>query len=127
MTEIGKKLKDELSRLPAEDRAELAHFLLTSLDPEEDSEDPTVWDAELDRRAAEIKSGVAVGEPAAAVFAALRSRYGPGSEPGWFDTALMDRCATEADDTVTLEEVHAALANIPGSLTDDFLAERDDD
>jgi len=47
------------------------------------------------------------------------------AEP-WLDTECLAACASEADDSVTLEEVRAALAKIPGSLTEDFIAERED-
>jgi predicted DNA-binding antitoxin AbrB/MazE fold protein len=43
----------------------------------------------------------------------------------WLDTECLAACH-EADDTVSLEEVRAALAKIPGSLTEDFIAERED-
>lgn len=44
----------------------------------------------------------------------------------WLDTAYMEWCAREADARVTLDAVRHALANIPGSLTAEFIAERDD-
>jgi hypothetical protein len=44
----------------------------------------------------------------------------------WLDTKCLAACASEADDSVTLVEVRAALAKIPGSLTEDFIAERED-
>jgi len=44
----------------------------------------------------------------------------------WLDTECLAACAGEADDAVTLEEVREALAKIPGSLTEDFIAERED-
>jgi predicted DNA-binding antitoxin AbrB/MazE fold protein len=47
------------------------------------------------------------------------------AEP-WLDIECLAACAREADDSVSLEEVRAALAKIPGSLTDDFRAERED-
>jgi hypothetical protein len=47
------------------------------------------------------------------------------AEP-WLDTDYLAACAREGDDGTTLEEVRAALAKIPGSLTDDFIAERED-
>jgi predicted DNA-binding antitoxin AbrB/MazE fold protein len=46
------------------------------------------------------------------------------AEP-WLDTECLAACAREADDSVSLEEVRTALAKIPGSLTDDFRAERE--
>lgn len=68
MTDTALRLKDELARLSEEDRAELANFLCDSLDAED-------WDAELNRRVAEIESGTAVGRPAKEVFDDLRKRY----------------------------------------------------
>jgi predicted DNA-binding antitoxin AbrB/MazE fold protein len=47
------------------------------------------------------------------------------AEP-WLDTECLAAAAGEADDAVTLEEVRATLAKIPGSLTADFVAERED-
>jgi predicted DNA-binding antitoxin AbrB/MazE fold protein len=47
------------------------------------------------------------------------------SEP-WLDTEYLADCAAETEDEVSLEEVRAALAKIPGSLTEDFIAERED-
>jgi predicted DNA-binding antitoxin AbrB/MazE fold protein len=47
------------------------------------------------------------------------------TEP-WLDTEYLAACAQEADEDVSLEEVRAALAKIPGSLTEDFIAERED-
>ncbi len=44
----------------------------------------------------------------------------------WLDAECLAACAGEADDAVSLEEVRAALAKIPGSLTEDFIAERDE-
>jgi predicted DNA-binding antitoxin AbrB/MazE fold protein len=47
------------------------------------------------------------------------------AEP-WLDTEYLAACAREAHDDVSLEDVRAALAKIPGSLTQDFIAERED-
>jgi predicted DNA-binding antitoxin AbrB/MazE fold protein len=47
------------------------------------------------------------------------------AEP-WLDTEYLASCARDGNDTVTLEEVREALAKIPGSLTQDFIAERED-
>jgi predicted DNA-binding antitoxin AbrB/MazE fold protein len=44
----------------------------------------------------------------------------------WLDAEYLAACAAEADEGVSLEEVRAALAKIPGSLTADFIAERED-
>lgn len=75
MTETAEKLKTKLSRLSPKERAELAHFLIQSLDDEVDADAETAWDAELARRGKEIRRGKAVGEPADKVFAELREKY----------------------------------------------------
>jgi putative addiction module component (TIGR02574 family) len=74
MSDATQRLKSKLSRLSAKDRAELAHFLLHSLD-ETTPESQAAWDAELAKRVQEIKSGKAVGEPAAKVLGELRDKY----------------------------------------------------
>jgi predicted DNA-binding antitoxin AbrB/MazE fold protein len=42
------------------------------------------------------------------------------------DQEFLAYCETQADDTVSLEAVRQALAAIPGSLTEDIRAERDE-
>jgi len=42
------------------------------------------------------------------------------------DAGYVPFIATEADCTVTLEQVQRALAKIPGSLAEDFARQRDD-
>jgi putative addiction module component (TIGR02574 family) len=66
--------KSELEKLSREERAELAYFLLSSLEPEEKGA-AAAWDAEVSRRVDEIRSGKANGKPAEQVFAELRERY----------------------------------------------------
>jgi hypothetical protein len=44
----------------------------------------------------------------------------------WLDTKYVQACSAEADESVSLEAVRQALSKIPGSLTDDFVAERDE-
>jgi putative addiction module component (TIGR02574 family) len=74
MTEAVEQLKSQASALSVPERADLAHFLLTSLEPEEDGVDEA-WRAEIDRRVVEIRSGSAVGRSADEVLAELRERY----------------------------------------------------
>lgn len=74
MTTTAEKLRTELAALSASDRAELAHFLLLSLDDESEPVAGEAWDAELARRADQIKSGQVVGKPAEQLFAELRQR-----------------------------------------------------
>ena len=71
-------LKTELAGLTEQVRAELAHFLIDTLDDANDDGDiEAVWDAELTRRADAIQRGVAVGKPSDQVFAELRQKF-PG-------------------------------------------------
>ena len=58
-----------------QERAELAHFLMHSLDEDVDTDAEAAWDAELARRMEEIRSAKAVGEPADKVFAELRKKH----------------------------------------------------
>ena len=48
------------------------------------------------------------------------------SEEEWLDTDCLQFCAGEADESVSLEAVREALSKIPGSLTADFIAEREE-
>jgi putative addiction module component (TIGR02574 family) len=66
--------KTHLSALRSSDRAELAHFLLASLEPEEDGAEEA-WDGEASRRVEEIRSGHAAGRPVDAFLAELREQF----------------------------------------------------
>jgi putative addiction module component (TIGR02574 family) len=74
MTEAVEQFKSQLGILSPPERAELAHFLLLSLEPE-DADAAAAWDAEIARRVAEIRTGRATGKPAEQVFAELREQY----------------------------------------------------
>lgn len=50
-----------------------------------------------------------------------------GSEENWLDVEYLRLCAAEADENISLEAVREALGKIPGSLTADFIAEREED
>jgi putative addiction module component (TIGR02574 family) len=50
---------NELLRLPASDRARLALELIRSLDEEPDADAASAWDAEIERRGAEVDAGTA--------------------------------------------------------------------
>lgn len=69
------EMKRELAALTEQERADLAFFLIESLDPQVDLDAQAAWDAELDRRATEIRSGRAIGKPAEQVFSDLRKAY----------------------------------------------------
>ena len=75
MTVAAERIMAELTKLSDTERGELAHFLIHSLDHEMDADVESAWDIELGRRADEIKSGHAAGEPADKVFSELRAKY----------------------------------------------------
>ena len=74
MTLTLEELKDAAANLPSPQRADLAHFLLQSLEPEESGWAES-WRSELDRRMEEMNSGKVTGIPAEEVMARLRERY----------------------------------------------------
>ena len=74
MTEAVKQWKAQLQQLSPPERAELAHFLLESLEPEDEGA-AEAWDAEVARRVAEIRAGGAAGKPADQLFDELREQY----------------------------------------------------
>lgn len=67
-------LKSQMATLSATQRAELALFLIRSLDAVEDADTEQAWQTELDRRCEEIRAGTVQGIPAEAVFAELRRK-----------------------------------------------------
>jgi putative addiction module component (TIGR02574 family) len=75
MTETAEKLKIELSRLSIKERAELADFLIHSLDEEVDYDVESAGDVELVRRMKGINNGTASGQPSHQVFTELREQY----------------------------------------------------
>lgn len=72
MATLPEDLKTHLAGLSEGDRAELATFLIHSLDREADSDAEEAWEREIARRDTEILAGRAVGEPAAEVIARIR-------------------------------------------------------
>lgn len=74
MSEAVEQLKSKASALSNAERADLAYFLITSLEPEEEGVEEA-WREEIARRVAEIRSGQAVGRPIDDVLAELRERY----------------------------------------------------
>jgi putative addiction module component (TIGR02574 family) len=73
MSSTVEKLRSEASSLSTGERAELAHFLIQSLEQGTDDDAEKSWDTELDRRVAEIHSGSAAGIRADEVFRKLRA------------------------------------------------------
>lgn len=74
MTETFERLKSQASELSGSERADLAYFLLASLEPEEDGVHEA-WRHEIARRVAQIRSGSAPGRSADEVLAELRARH----------------------------------------------------
>ncbi|MEO0947049.1 MAG: addiction module protein [Cyanobacteria bacterium J06641_5] len=68
-------MKAELTQLSPEERAELADFLIQSLETEADNDVELAWDAELERRMQDINRGSATGDAADRVFSKLLERY----------------------------------------------------
>lgn len=75
MSETAEKLKLELSQLSVKERAEIAYFLIHSLDQGIDDNLETVWDTELIQRLEDINRQTAIGEPISQVFSELREKY----------------------------------------------------
>ena len=51
---------------------------------------------------------------------------GEEAEIDWLDTEYMEQARLEVKDAISLEEVRAILAKIPGSLSDTIIAEREE-
>jgi putative addiction module component (TIGR02574 family) len=75
MTKTARRLKAELAKLSSKERAEIAHYLIRTLDEGADADADEAWEAEIKRRVAEIESGAVKGIPAEKVFAELRKKY----------------------------------------------------
>ena len=70
-------LLSDMLRLPPEERAEVAHTLLLSLeDGREDPEAQVEWSAELERRAREVLGGSVKSVPWEQVEERIRTRLG---------------------------------------------------
>jgi putative addiction module component (TIGR02574 family) len=74
MNPLLEQLKNTVSALPDADRVELAHYILASLEPEDDGLEEA-WREELDRRMSDIRAGRVVGRPVEDVIARLREQY----------------------------------------------------
>jgi putative addiction module component (TIGR02574 family) len=75
MSATAERIRTEIVALSDSERAELALFLIRSLDQGADEDAEEAWDPELARRAEEIKNGQALGESADRVFSELRAKY----------------------------------------------------
>jgi len=74
MSQASDLFASQLAQLPTNERAELAHLLLQSLDDSQDADAEAAWEQEIARRVAEIESGRVSGRPAEEVMAELRRR-----------------------------------------------------
>ena len=69
-------ITEEALALSEEQRAQLAHRLLQSLDPAKDAREvEEAWEAEIARRVQRVEEGTATGRPAEDVFRDIRARY----------------------------------------------------
>jgi putative addiction module component (TIGR02574 family) len=75
MATTFKQLTHEALELPVQERAKLAHVLITSIDGVTDGDMSSAWDAELKKRVQEIREGRVKGIPAEEVLARLEEKY----------------------------------------------------
>ena len=68
-------LKAEITPLTEQQRVELAHLLIQSLDVETQDEVETAWADELNRRSREIREGSAIARPSEQIFAEIRAKH----------------------------------------------------
>ena len=80
MTDAVEQLKSQASALSVAEKADLAYFLLSSFEPEEEGA-AQAWQEEIAKRVVEIRSGQAVGRPVDEVLTELRERYSCLKEP----------------------------------------------
>ena len=75
MTKQAEQLKTTLASLSSEEKAALAHFLIHSLDPQEEKDFEVAWDMELQRRSEEIRNGKVMGQSAESIFQKLQNYW----------------------------------------------------
>ncbi len=71
----------EMLALPEQDRANLAHQLIASLDPVHDADAETEWRDVLDRRTSEIEQGTVACRPMAEAVAEVREKLNARRKP----------------------------------------------
>ena len=89
MTEVVEQLKSQASTLSTAERADLAYFLLSSLEPEEEGVEEA-WRQEIARQLADIRSGQAVGRP---IEEGATPNCGSVTRSAWFTSAWWVRRA----------------------------------
>ena len=70
------ELEQKVTQLSADERAQLALFLLQSLEPADEGDIDEAWRVESERRLAQIESGEVKSVPGDDVFARVRRRLG---------------------------------------------------
>jgi putative addiction module component (TIGR02574 family) len=75
MTTALKQLTHDALELSVQERAKLAHILITSIDEKAEGDISSAWDVELKKRVQEIREGKVKGIPAEEVFAKLEEKY----------------------------------------------------
>ncbi|MEK7841879.1 MAG: addiction module protein [Deltaproteobacteria bacterium] len=76
MSSLLQEVANKARSLSTEERSELAHDLIVSLDEvTKDNDFEMAWDAEIERRVKEIKSGKAKGRPAEEILSEIRAKY----------------------------------------------------
>ena len=76
MSRTLEEVREEAMELTLEERSWLAEELWESARTPEEREIDAAWDAEIDRRVAEVEAGTAVLIPGDEVIRELRSKYG---------------------------------------------------
>jgi putative addiction module component (TIGR02574 family) len=79
MSRTLEEVREEAMELSIEERSWLAEELWESARTPEEREIDAAWEAEAERRVAEVKAGTAVLIPGDEVIRELRSKYGPRS------------------------------------------------
>lgn len=75
MSATIEQLTEDALGLSEQQRAELAHRMLLSLEEVIDEGVDGAWEAEIAKRVARIKQGMAKGRPAEDVFRDIRARH----------------------------------------------------
>jgi putative addiction module component (TIGR02574 family) len=75
MTNALEQAIAQSQKLSVTDRAELASYLLNSLDATVDATADAAWEKELNQRQEDIRNGTAIGQPTENVFSELREKY----------------------------------------------------
>lgn len=74
MTTTFKQIANSALALSVQERAELAHVIIASIDEDQSDLHPA-WDIELRKRVVDIRQGRIKGIPAEKVFAKLEEKY----------------------------------------------------